>query len=492
MKSSSSPAMGAPCPAASRRPVLLAAVLLGITAAASPLAADEGNRFEKQLAPVTAAPVTDWWRSSWQEGWTYQHRGEFSLAASVQIREVKKVNWWQSLVSGAEAFVGQLNLQTKGDSLAESGVLQNRNGEILISRYYPRADVSRAIFRTPVGEPTIVDKLLDLLVDEKTRSGIVKTMMEGLVTATSAVFVPDPTLTTSTMTGMVGTWIGEKADQIITEQFKQNGIVKRPDGGIEIDPRSPLLGLSSSTKDLADVANLAMQLNEAFHRRMFLIRADARSGSEVDTRQIYSEGKDLATVVEMREREGPEKAVGWLKDRMTHYQQPGDLVRGVFQRETFAMSKQIFDSKERRRGDTWEVSAEFFNSFLHPDLKGTFSGHVILHYAGDAKIHDANDESIVFNARKILILFKDEINGRLQESTLRYEEPSGFAAKVQEQTQGFIYVDADSNYIRQAELQMKGETRANLPEMKILEGFEAAGDADLTITYTCKGQPARP
>jgi hypothetical protein len=472
------------------RPALFAGLLLALGASASGLRADEGNRFEKQIAPVPAASAGEWWKTSWNEGWTYHHRGDFTLGARVRIREKAKVHWWQSLLSGAEEYIGEMNLEARGKSLAESGVLRNQKGEILLSRYYPRTDVTRAIFRKPVGDPTFVDDVLGMIVDDKTRGNLITTFMGSLFGAASTLVVQDPSLTTAKVAGAAGVWVGSKADDLASEQLKKHGIQKRTDGGIEISPESSLLQFSDSTKTLADLANLAMQFNEAFSRRMFMIRASAKSGDELDARQIYNEGGDLAVYAEKKAAEGADKAFDWLKGRMAGYQEPSDIVKGVLQRETFALSSQIFDSKERKPGDTWVVPADFFNTFLHPDLKGSFHGNVVLHYVGDVKVPSRDDERVVFDAREIEVSYKGKVDGRTFHSTLEYTEPQ-FSASLREDTEGVLFIDKQNGYVRQANLSMVSNVQAGLPDMPILQGFDVAGDARFELQYTCKGEPVK-
>lgn len=450
------------------------------------------NRFEKQLAPIADAPAGEWWKASWQEGWTYSHRGDFSLSARAKVKNKSDVSWWQALFSGVVDYAGELNLEVRGNSLADSGVLQNGNGEILLSRYYPRTDVTRSIFRKPVGDPTIVDKLLDFGVDAKKRSPFIKTLLSGLAAKGGASAGPivgvDP-VSASVLAGAVGRWIGEKADDLISAKLKDHGIQKRPDGGVEISPDSPMLKATDATALLQELANLAMQLNEAFNRRVFLIRAAEKSGEELDSREIYSEGKDLVTFAEMKASEGAGKAVEWLKSRMPVYKRPKDLTRGVFQRETFALSSQIFDSQERKPGDTWMVPADFFNTFLHPDLSGRFRGSVVLHYVRDVNVPDRDDAKTVFAAREIEILNKGKIDGRTYQSTLEYVE-TNFSAKLRDDTDGVLFIDKTHGYLRQANLNMISDAQASMPDMKILRGFEAVGDVRFEVIYTCKGQPA--
>lgn len=464
----------------------LAVGVIFIMCAVAPTHAEEAaNRFESQLAPVAPAPAGEWWKASWREGWTYQHRGDFTLSARAKIRNKEDVSWWRSLLtSGAVESIGEINLEVRGNSQAESGVLRSEADEILLTRFYPRADVTRAIFRKAVGDPTIVDKVLNSMVDDKVRLSFIKTIMGGaLGLAGGTGGIP-----TGVVGKVVGDWVGERANDLVGAELKKHGIQKRPDGGIEIDPDSSWLRSIEATQLFADVANLAMQLNEAFSRRAFLILASTKSGDELETREIFSEGDDLVAFTEMAENGGRSKAVDWLKSRMPGYNEPEGLVRGVFQRETFALSSNIFDAQERRHGDVWVVSGEFFNSFLHPDLQGTFRGNVVLHYVRDAKVPHRYDEKVVFDARVIEILYEGSIDGRTHQSTLEYTEP-GFSAKLREDTEGVLFIDKADGFLRQANLIMDSEARSNLPEMKILQGFEAVGNARFEVIYTCTGGP---
>jgi len=477
--------------APSRTQHIVAALVLACVA--NLLNAEEpGNRFKKQLDPVDPAPAGEWWKASWREGWTYQHRGDFTLSARAKITNKDDVSLWKKPLGDiASDYVGELNLEVRGNSLAESGVLQNENDEILLTRYYPRTDVTRAIFRKPVGDPTGLDKVLNSITDGEKRRPLIKTIMRsifGFGVGAGGPIVGLPPTTTGFVGGVIGDWIGGQADDMIRAKLKEHGIQVRDDGGIEIDPNSSLLQSAETTKIFADIANLAMQLNDAFNSRAFMISASGKSGAELDTRQIFSEGNDLVAFIEKAESEGLANALGWLKSRLSGYNQPDDLVRGVFQRETFALSSKIFDAQERKSGDVWVVSGEFFNSFLHPDLQGNFRGNVVLRYVHDAKVPDRYDKNVVFNARVIEILYRGTVDGRIQQSTLEYVEPS-FSAKLREDTEGVLFVDKADGYLRQANLIMDSEGRSNLPEMKILKGFEAQGNAQFEVIYTSTGFP---
>jgi hypothetical protein len=370
-------------------------------------------------------------------------------------------------------------------------VLRNQNGEIILSRYYPRTYVTRALFRKAVGEPTIVDQALDFMLNKESRSSLVKTFTGGLFGVAVSFFVPDASMTTQTIVSTAGNWIGSKADDLFQEQLDKNGLKKRTDGGIEIDPTSSLLQTTIPTKTLADLANAAVQLNEAFNRRMFLIRASAKSGNELDARQIYDEAKDLQEVVDRAARDGQEKAMEWLKERMKTYREPQGVAHGVLQRETFALSSQIFNSTERKPGDTWVVSADFFNTFLHPELIGRFRGNVVLHYKEDARMNDLHDKKVNFEARVVEVLYQGKVGGSEVTSNMEYFEPH-FSATLQHDTIGRLFIDKTDGYLRQASLHMNTAVKAGLPEMKILEGFELAGDARFDVDYSCKGEALKP
>ncbi len=459
-----------------------------------------GNRFEKQLAPVSAAPVGEWWKASWQEGWTYHHRADFQLSARAQVESVDKVSFWSRLkTTVADKTVGEVNLNVMGNAAVQSTVIENANNEIFLSRYYQRVDTNRSIFRKPVGEPSFFDRALTSVLDEEKRNNMIDVITtgggqvvgQGVGSLMQAFGIPAGFVTSKSLGLLINNFIGPKAKKFLTESLDKLGVRNLQDGGTEIDPDSPLLQKMASTKILADVANLALQISQGFSDRIFLIQASEKSGHALDAREIYNEGKDLITFAEMTERDGREQAVAWLKTQKNGYKRPQEVVEGVLQRESFALSSMIFDSVKRSPGDIWIVPADFFNTFLHPDLRGKFRGNVILQYVGDSNVTSYNNESLVFEAREIEILSKGMIEGRVYESTLEYVEPD-FSAKLREDADGVLFVDKKEGFLRQANLNMDSDARSGLPKMRLLDGLEAVGSVIFNVKYTCDGQPELP
>ena len=448
---------------------------------------DTENPIERQLAPVGEASAGEWWKESWRKGWTYEHHADFSLSARARVANKEQVNWWQALnplVGGAaEQAVGELNLAVSGNSLADSGVVAKDDGEILLTRFYPRVDVNRSLFRTAIGDPTILDRALVGAIDKHTRAPVIRTLFAsigGLV----GTEVGQPQLG-----AVAGTWLGTQADSLLEVALKQHGIEVRTDGGVEISAESPLVKGTVA----AEAANLALQLSEGFNKRMFVIRAAEDYGDALQIRQIFDEREDLVTLAE-KSRDpdvGPDKAADWLRARMIAYNVPDPLVQGTLQRESFALATDIFDATERKPNDVWVVPADFFNSFLHPDLQGRFSGNVVLRYLEDATIPSRRNDRGVYEARVIEILRRGEIDGRIHESTMEYREPR-FTAKLRSDTVGTLFVDKADGYLRQADLMMKSDTQAGLPDMKILNGFELRGGADFHVKYDCTATPSGP
>lgn len=440
-----------------------------------------GNHFERQFHPVGDAAAGEWWKDSWRAGWTYEHSAVFSLSARARVANKEDVNWWQAILGrGAEQAVGELNLAVNGNSLADSGVVSKEDGEILLTRFYKRVDVNRELYRTAIGDQTILDKVLVGAIDQHTRAPVIRTLFAsigGLV----GTQVGQPQLG-----AVAGTWLGTQADIPIEVFLKGHGIQAREDGGQEISPDSSLVKGTVA----AEAANLALQLSEGFNRRIFVIRAAADYGDAVQIRQIFDEMEDLVTLAEKsRDPEvGPDKAAGWLRARMLAYNVPEPIVQGTLQRESFALASDIFDATERKPNDVWVVPADFFNSFLHPDLKGRFRGNVVLRYHEDASIPSRRNDRVVYDARVIEILRRGEIDGRIHESTMEYSEPR-FTAKLRSDTVGTLFVDKADGYLRQADLMMKSDTQAGLPDMKILNGFEVRGGADFQVKYDCTASP---
>lgn len=454
------------------------------SAAFSSLRADDepaGNQFEQQLHPVDEAPAGKWWKESWRVGWTYEHHADFSLSARARVENKDKVKWWQALFGkAAEETVGELNLEVNGISLADSGVLSKDDGEILLTRHYPRVDVNRALFRGAIGEPNILDKVLSATIDQDKRAPLIKHLF-GAFGGLIGTRVGRPHIG-----AVLGARLGNQADGLIDSALRSVGIQVREDGGVEISPESAFLKGSAA----ADAANLAMQLNKEFDRRMFVIRAAEDNDHALQTRQIFDEGKDLVTLAE-KSRDpgiGPRKAAEWLRNRMIAYNPPAPIVRGTLQRESFALVSDIFDAEERKPNDVWVVPATFFNSFLHPELKGEFKGNVVLRYREDAWIPSRHNREVRYHARVVEMLHRGEVDGRIRESTLEYSEPR-FTAKLRSDTVGTLFVDKEDGYLRQADLSLTSDTRAGLPDMTILNGFELRGGADFRVKYDCTATP---
>lgn len=444
----------------------------------------------QHLDPLKPTPSAEWWRESWREGWTYEHHANFSLTAQTRVTAKEKVEWWQELIAGrVEDAVGELNLAVNGTSLATTGVASDKGGEILLFRHYPRVDVNRALFREAIGEPTLFDMILEGAIKDDVR-GPLMTNAFGILGRIIGVGVgghfgnPEGL---GKIGGFAGAFLGAKSDSLISAALKDHGIQVREGGGVEISTNSPLVKNTTA----AGAANLALQLSEAFNRRMFMIRAAKDTGDMLQTRQIYEEGNDLVTFGEMAAKEGRDKAVDWLRSRMLAYNVPEGIVQGSLQRESFALASDIFDSKKRKIGDVWIVPADFFNSFLHPDLKGRFRGKVVLRYQMDAEVPSRRHQQTVYQARVIEILNRGEVDGRVHESTMEYAEDR-FSAKLRSDTQATLFIDKDSGYVRQADLLMQSDTQAGLPDMRILNGFELRGVASFDVNYDCTATPPAP
>lgn len=463
---------------------------LAIALCVMPGHAEEGSSNSpvgQHLDPLTPAPSGEWWRESWREGWTYEHHADFSLTAQTRVNAKEKVEWWQELIAGrVEDAVGELNLAVNGASLATTGVASDRDGEILLYRHYPRVDVNRALFREAISEPTVFDILLEGAIKDDVRGPLMTnafTILGRVIGGGVGSQFGNPE-GFGKIGAFAGAFLGSKTDSMVSAVLKDHGIQLREGGGVEISTQSPLVRNTTA----ASAANLALQLSEAFNRRVFMIRAAKDTGDMLQTRQIFEEGNDLVTFGEMARKQGRDKAVEWLRDRMKSYSVPEGIVQGSLQRESFALASDIFDAKKRKVGDVWIVPADFFNTFLHPDLKGQFRGNVVLRYQMDAEVRSRRHQQTVFMARVIEILNRGEVDGRVHESTMEYAE-SRFSARLRSDTQATLFIDKEGGYVRQADLLMQSDTQAGLPEMRILNGFELRGVASFDVKYDCTATP---
>lgn len=175
--------------------------------------------------------------------------------------------------------------------------------------------------------------------------------------------------------------------------------------------------------------------------------------------------------------------------------EPHSDLDALVKRESFSVTSELFDQDIRKPGDVWVVNAEFFNSFLHPDLKGAFSGTAVVRYErdeeGDEAYQSVPADAIgltrAYDVRKISVLSHGTVNGADVVTDLKYDERKvggRFSAKYdRSRSDIFVLVDKKSGHVVYSEIKLFADDVEALPMLKLLEGFKASGAGELNMKF---------
>ena len=171
-------------------------------------------------------------------------------------------------------------------------------------------------------------------------------------------------------------------------------------------------------------------------------------------------------------------------------------IDALVKREAFSMTSDLFDAAVRKPGDVWVVDGAFFNSFLHPDLKGAFRGCAVVRYVEDQEGEDGyySEPSKAagvpkrYDIRKIEVVKSGKVDGATVSTDLVYDErPMGgrFWAKYDSgKSDIYMLVDKASGHLVFGKMNLNADEVGALPSLSLLDGFKSAGEASLDLTIT--------
>jgi hypothetical protein len=151
----------------------------------------------------------------------------------------------------------------------------------------------------------------------------------------------------------------------------------------------------------------------------------------------------------------------------------------------------LFDARQRKIGEVWRTDASVLNNFLHPDLKGGFSGEIFMKYVDDRKItleQAGKNEKNSFNVRHLSLLTGASAQG----TSLVYKE-TGFMMRYSAddkdaKTRLDIYVDIDTGYIVKVSFEGRGKVET-LPNLRLTAGW--VGKGEITVSVNAEAVPSR-
>ena len=140
------------------------------------------------------------------------------------------------------------------------------------------------------------------------------------------------------------------------------------------------------------------------------------------------------------------------------------------------------------------MDGAFFNSFLHPDLKGAFRGRAVVKYVRDEVGEDAYisiptqalGKEKLYDVRKIEVLPYGKVDGATVSTDLVYDERligGRFWAKYDSgKSDIYVLVDKVSGHVVNGKLSLIADEVGALPSLPLLDGFKSAGHASLDLT----------
>ena len=281
----------------------------------------------------------------------------------------------------------------------------------------------------------------------------------------------------------LSTW-GEAGWEVSREWMRENVGTFDTEGRLNIGENS-LIGKAIGEKEREEMMAMAMAFSDNVNGRKIAIATDGKYSHRIaEVKSVKSATADPRASVE---------SFDMYLDQGTD---ANDDMKALVKRESFSVTSDLFDSEVRKPGDIWVVDGTFFNSFLHPDLKGAFRGRAVVKYIGDEEGDDAYisapskiaGKPTLYNVRKIEVLPNGKVDGSIVSTDLVYDErPIGgrFWAKYDRSSSSIaILIDKASGHMVYGKMDLNADDVGALPSLSLLDGFKSAGRGSLQLTFT--------
>ena len=281
----------------------------------------------------------------------------------------------------------------------------------------------------------------------------------------------------------LSTW-GEAGFEISTDWLTKNVGTFDSEGRLNIR-EDTLIAKGLGEDERKKVIAMAMQFSDTVNGRKVAIAAN---------------GKYHRAISEIRSLKSTEADPSASIESFDIYMRQGSPansdIDALIKRETFSMTSDLFDADVRKPGDVWVVDGAFFNSFLHPDLKGAFRGCAVVRYIqdqeGDDGYYSAPSQSAGmpkrYDVRKIEVVQSGKVDDAIVSTDLVYDErPMGgrFWAKYDSgKSDIYMLIDKASGHLVFGKMKLNADEVGALPSLSLLDGFKSAGEASLDLTIT--------
>lgn len=407
------------------------------------------------------------WLRSWHKGEVYATQADYLFEGNMEVESTEEANWlkrWAArTVSAVEkgAFFGK--------AIAKTFVYHEAPHLRLVRDYqYVNSVGNWGATATPKSQ--LIQKAIGKAA-EKDLLG--RKNRKAFYTGFSMI---DPV-----KGALLAEW-GDPVWEVAEDWLARNVGTFDNEGRLNIT-ESSIIGKALDIDERKNMVAMAMAFSEGVNGRKIAMAHDGTYTRR--TKEI----KSLASA-----KADPYESVESFDTYLVQGSEASKELQALVKRESFSVMKDLFDSETRKPGDVWAIDASFFNSFLHPDLKGAFRGRAVVRYIddqeGDKGYFSApgstTDKMRRYDVRRLEVIEGGKVDGSKVTTDFSYDErPMGgrFWAKYDSSNSNvLILVDKNSGHVVYGQMRLYADKVGALPSLKLMRGFRAAGDGSLTLT----------
>lgn len=411
--------------------------------------------------------ATKEWLRSWHKGEAYFTQTDYLFEGELEVENNKEANWLQRW------SVKMVQLKEKGSFFGKA------LAKTFVYHEMPHLRLSRD-YQYVMGEgtwgasATPKSQLIQEAIGEAVKEDVFGKKNRRMFY--EAVKMHDPELGET-----LATW-GEAGWEISKEWLSANIGAFDEEGRVNIGTNS-VIAKAMDIDERQNAMAAAVAFSDHVNGRKIAVAQDGRY-----TRRIREIKSLLST------DKNPADSVEAFNSYLNQGSKANEELEALIKRESFSISADLFDSEVRKPGDIWTIDASFFNSFLHPDLKGAFRGTAVVKYIRDEEGDDAyfsvpmgaQEKPKAYDVRKLEVLPRAMIDGSAVSTDFSYDErPMGgrfWASYDAKRSNIVILVDIKSGHVVYGKVNLRADKVGALPSLKLLRGFQSAGEGSLILT----------
>lgn len=410
------------------------------------------------------------WLRSWHKGEVYVTQSEYNFAGDMEVDVTEEANWLQrwstKQVSTVEkgGFYGKAIVKT---------FVYHEAPQLRLSRDYQYVNSmgTWGAHATPKSE--MVQKAVGKAVEG-----------DYLGRKNRRLFYQGVKFFNPLLGEILADW-GDAGFEMSEDWLKENVGSFDKEGRLSI-PETSVIAKAMDITERRNVIAQATAFSENVNGRKIAVAQDGKY-----TRSMR-EIKSLASA-----EVDPAESVEAFDSYLAQGAKASKELESLVKRESFSVTAELFDANVRKPSDLWTVDASFFDSFLHPDLKGAFHGTAVVKYVADEEGDEAyisrpsgvkeGQKARWYDVRKLIVVPSGKVDNSTVSTDFSYDErPMGgrFWAKYDAGRSNItILVDKKSGHVVFSEMYLKGSDVGALPSLKLLQGYKSAGEGSLKLTF---------